>query len=132
MRENHGIQTANIPPEQRLRRIVELLCKAIIRMEANRITLGAPVEPDTGATERAAFVDVPRKSKDERLLKYLHFVGSASPATIRGTLGLSRSDTHRLLLRLVDEGRVVAVGKTRSVTYRLNQAEPRADRIILN
>jgi hypothetical protein len=132
MRENHRIQTGTMPTEQRLRRIAELLCKAIMRMEATRITCGTPVEPDTGTLGRPAFVDVPKKAKDERVLKYLHFVGTASPATIRGTLGLSRTEMNRVLLRLVEEGRIVGSGKTRSVAYRLNQAEPPADRIILN
>ncbi len=69
MRENHRIQTGTMPTEQRLRRIAELLCKAIMRMEATNITCDTPVEPDTGDwhVDRAIRIEEPADDLVHRL-----------------------------------------------------------------
>jgi DNA-binding transcriptional ArsR family regulator len=116
----------------RRRRIAELLCKAILLAEANDAV---------AAVERAAGVDVPtdpdeatneRNEESDRVLQFLGVVREASPATIRESLGISRSTVYRALQRLSREQQVIAEGQTRMIVYRLNQAEPPPEKIELN
>ena len=116
----------------RRRRIAELLCKAILLAEA---------KDAVAAAERAAGVDVPtepdvatneRSEESDRVLQFLSVVREASPATIRESLGISRSTVYRALQRLSREQQVIAEGQTRMIVYRLNQAEPPPEKIELN
>ena len=116
----------------RRRRIAELLCKAILLAEANDAV---------AAAERAAGVDVAtepdqvtseRNEESDRVLQFLSVVREASPATIRESLGISRSTVYRALQRLAREQQVIAEGQTRMIVYRLNQAEPPPEKIELN
>jgi hypothetical protein len=116
----------------RRRRIAELLCKAILLAEANDAV---------AAAERAAGVDVPtepdeatneRNEESDRVLQFLSVVREASPATIRESLGISRSTVYRALQRLSREQQVIAEGQTRMIVYRLNQAEPPPEKVELN
>lgn len=116
----------------RRRRIAELLCKAILLAEA---------DDAVAAAERAAGVDVPtvpdeatneRNEESDRVLQFLSVVRAASPATIRESLGISRSTVYRALQRLSREQQVIAEGQTRMLVYRLNQAEPPPETIALN
>ncbi len=133
MIESRPYTGTNLSDSERLRRIAELLCKAILRTEAKSAVAGPAPEPFPGEKpERPAFMDSDDKADDKRVLQYLHFVGSASPATIRGTLGMSRSGTHRVLFHLTRAGRIVGCGQTRALVYRLNETEPSPDKILLN
>lgn len=116
----------------RRRRIAELLCKAILLAEADDAVVAA---------ERAAGVEVPtvpdeetneRSEESDRVLQFLSVVRAASPATIRESLGISRSTVYRALQRLSREQQVIAEGQTRMLVYRLNQAEPPPEKIALN
>jgi biotin operon repressor len=128
------------PPEpdsmsdaQRLHRIAELLCKAIVLTEASRAVEPLPGQADPQELlASSSLPDAAAESENNRILNYLGFVGAASPAVIRSTLGLSRTRTYRALHRLTSEGCVVASGRTRGLAYRLNQGEPPAERIGLN
>ena len=118
---------------QRLHRIAELLCMAIVRAEASR-AMRPTVSTDARAEAvvLAGFADDNRLSEDERVLNLLNFVDSASPATIRSALGFSRTGTHRILHRLTAVGSVIASGQTRELVYRLNRGEPSVEKIGLN
>ena len=124
--------TDGMTESSRRRRIAELLCKAILLAEANDAV---------AAAERAAGVDVPtepdeatneRNEESDRVLQFLSVVREASPATIRESLGISRSTVYRALQRLSREQQVIAEGQTRMIVYRLNQAEPPPEKIELN
>lgn len=129
------IETQNptgMTESSRRRRIAELLCKAILLAEANDAV---------AAAERAAGVDVPtepdvatneRSEESDRVLQFLSVVREASPATIRESLGISRSTVYRALQRLSREQQVIAEGQTRMLVYRLNQAEPPPEKMELN
>jgi DNA-binding transcriptional ArsR family regulator len=129
------IETQNptgMTESSRRRRIAELLCKAILLAEANDAV---------AAAERAAGVDVAtepdqvtseRNEESDRVLQFLSVVREASPATIRESLGISRSTVYRALQRLAREQQVIAEGQTRMIVYRLNQAEPPPEKIELN
>lgn len=123
----------NLSEAERLRRIAELLCKAIARTAAIGV-VAAPVPVDSGehSPPRPGFMTVDNDAEAERVISYLRFVGSAAPAMIRGTLGLSRTGTHRVLIRLARAGKIIVSGKTRNIAYRLKELEPPADRIMLN
>ena len=118
---------------QRLHRIAELLCKAIVLAEASQAvlptaSLGEPADP----VAPTGFPDDNLLSEEGRVLNYLDFVASASPATIRGALGFSRTGTYRILHRLTTARSIVASGQTRMLAYRLNRGEPPAEKIGLN
>ena len=124
--------TDGMTESSRRRRIAELLCKAILLAEANDAVVAA---------ERAAGIDVPtvpdeatneRNEESDRVLQFLSVVREASPATIRESLGISRSTVYRVLQRLSREQQVIAEGQTRMIVYRLNQAEPPPEKIEFN
>ena len=125
------LEPKQLSEPQRLRRIAELLCKAIVLTEASRAVQpeARPIDSD-GPVVLPSFRDA--SSGDDRILNYLAFVGTASPAVIRSSLGLSRTSTHRALRRLSSAGNIVASGQTRGVAYRLSQGEPPPEKIGLN
>jgi hypothetical protein len=133
MIEPGRLSGGNLSEAERLRRIAELLCEAIARTAA-REAVAAPVAADSGRhlPPRPGFMTVDNDADAERVIRYLRFVGSAAPAMIRGTLGLSRTGTHRVLIRLARAGKIIVSGKTRNIAYRLKELEPPADRIMLN
>jgi uncharacterized membrane protein len=127
------LQPDSLSDAQRLRRIAELLCKAIVLTEASRAVQPLPRPADSGeSVVPPSFLDAAAPSEDDRISSYLAFVGGASPAVIRSTLGMSRTGTYRALHRLTAAGSIVASGQTRGLVYRLNQGEPPADKIGLN
>ena len=118
---------------QRLHRIAELLCKAILLTEASRAV--RPVAPQAEPVQtvaRSDFAEDNLLSEEERVLNYLDFVDAASPATIRNALGFSRTGTYRILRQLTAAGCVAASGQTRELVYRLNRGEPPVEKISLN
>jgi hypothetical protein len=118
---------------QRLRRIGELLCKAVMLAEADRALQVPPEKVELRDTTPLVALPDPRVAADDnRIVDYLGLVGTAAPAGIRGTLGLSRSGLHRAMRRLAAAGCVVSTGNTRGVVYRLNRDEPSPERIGLN
>lgn len=133
MIEPGRLSGGSLSEAKRLRRIAELLCTAIARTEA-MAAVAAPVPADSGEHSRPgpACLTVDNDAEAERVINYLRFVGSAAPAMIRGTLGMSRTGTHRVLIRLARAGKITVSGKTRSIAYRLKELEPPADRIMLN
>lgn len=116
---------------QRLRRICELLSKAVVLDAASRI-----VSPAVAATEAAPRAASPEQLVAEagsditRIESYLALIGEASPAMIRETLGLPRMRIYRAAQRLLAAGSIVISGQTRTVTYRLSHA--RAAKFSLN
>ena len=114
----------------RLKRIAELLCKAVILVEADR-ALQVPDAADLPPESRDTYGDAVAK-ENQRVLNYLRLAGQASPLSIRSTLGLTRSAAYRALQRLTRNGLVVVDGQTRTVSYRLNQGEPAVEKIRWN
>jgi hypothetical protein len=115
--------TDALPDEQRIRRICELLSKAMILDVAGRI-----VSPAAAAAEA-----IPKTTRPEQLVaetgsdvarieSYLALIGEASPAMIRETLGLPRMRIYRAAQRLLAAGTIMVSGQTRTVTYRLSAA----------
>jgi uncharacterized membrane protein len=124
-------QSDQLSDKQRVRRIAELLCKAIVLTDASwAVQLHALSTDSSEPIVLPSFRDA--SSGDDRILNYLAFVGTASPAVIRSSLGLSRTSTYRALRRLSSVGNIVASGQTRGVVYRLSQGEPPPEKIRLN
>lgn len=121
--------TLSVPTDgpQRRRRIAELLHKAISELES---TQPSPIEFPTPAS--ANVTPVAELSDPERVVRFLRITGESSPATIRTTLGLSRSGAFRVLQSLAHAQRIVSHGQTRTLVYRLNEREPPPDRLALN
>jgi biotin operon repressor len=124
-------QHAAVTDAGRLRRIAELLCKAIVLTEASQAVQAGSCRTNSDVPVASPSLRDP-SSGDDRILNYLAFVGTASPAVIRSSLGLSRTSTHRALRRLSSAGNVVASGQTRGVVYRLSEGEPPPEKIGLN
>lgn len=117
---------AFLAPPERMRRIADLLAKAILLSESKR---ALRVED---ARENNASTFNPFDSDAERVLQYLQVAGHGSPAAIRCALGLSKATAYRTLLRLSDDGYVVAKGQTRTLAYYLAEREPPAEKLALN
>ena len=124
---NHPSRIAStdaLPDDQRIRRICELLSKAMILDAAGRIVSAAVV-----AAEGAPNVTMPEQVVAEtgsdvaRIESYLALVGEASPAMIRETLGLPRMRIYRAAQRALAAGEITVSGQTRTVTYRLNSPQ---------
>ena len=101
--------------EERLRRIGVLLYEGArcywAAVDAGEI----PAPP-----EMAEASVVSATSIDDQILQYIDRRGAAAPKDIRLALGLSRATEQRRLAQLVQEGRIVAKGKTHSLLYLLN------------
>ncbi|MFZ5497048.1 MAG: hypothetical protein ACOZE5_17150 [Verrucomicrobiota bacterium] len=111
---------AHLTPDERLRRIGDLLAKAVMifrqrERAAGRLSAdGNPVvSPVRDITE---LVTDPR---EKEILRYLQRVGVGSPHDLRVALDTSESTVKRALVRLRSLGLVVASGHTRAVRYRL-------------
>lgn len=115
---------------RRRRRIAELLHKAIVEVES---TLPSPGPEASTAARADAPVAIQKDLPDsERVIHFLRVTGQSSPASIRESLGLSRSGTFRVLQALTHARRIVSHGQTRTLVYRLNEREPPLGRIDLN
>ena len=117
---------------QRLQRIAEILCKAILLDKACQALQPACMTTAPLPVLAAHVPPIVAQLRDERILSYLELVGEASPAKIRRMLGFSRSGAYRALRRLTVAGRIVASGQTRLLAYRLNSGEPSVGKIGLN
>ncbi len=111
---------AQIPHADRLTRICELLFKAM-RLEQARCVVTREVEvlDETGGSGSVGNT-ASDQSEDARLEAYIAMRGEASPAMIRTTLGWPRTRVYRAAHRLQSAGRIVSVGQTRGLVYRLN------------
>lgn len=115
------ITSARIPPdgglseEQRLRRICELLSKAVVADWTERIVCERVTDRPTAGEEspKAEITD------RQRILSYLELVGHATPSSIRATLGLPRMRLYRAVQPMLANGRLAANGHTSMVTYSL-------------
>jgi hypothetical protein len=131
MRQNQQIAVV-LTEAQRLRRVAELLCKAIVLAEVKRVV--EPVHVADGDDNPGHCSARPNDTGSEeiRILDYLELRGRGSPVSIREALGLSRSATYRALHRLTVAGHVIPSGQTRMLAYQLNKAEPCPQKIGLN
>ena len=105
---------------ERFRRIGELIGRGIIRSRL--------LDDESGKRHAKNVVSRSADAGDEdprqRIVALLQRTMEASPAEIRTLLKLSRSSTDRALQRLRAEERVVAIGRTCSVVYRLKDFDP--------
>lgn len=133
MRNSHAFAAPNLTESERLHRVAEILCNAIIRSTVESGTNQRSVEMVSvpPAAEKQGLLASEYRDQ-ERVLRYLALVGEASPGGIRAAIGFSRSKTWRVLQRLTHTGRVVGTGQTRQVLYQLNAREPAVAKIGLN
>lgn len=117
---------SEIAPEARVSRICELLAKAMLLEEARRVT-GGPNGPSVSVI---ASQQSKESSYDSRLEAFIALKGEASPTEIRTTLGWPRTRVYHAVHRLQVAGRIVAVGQTRSLVYRISSG--RAAQAVLN
>lgn len=133
MRTSNPFSSGKLTESQRLHRIAEILCDAIIRSSVGSVIQAPP----TGEVSEPPIAAMPELREAEagdegRILRYLALVGEASPVGIRGALGFSRSKTWRVLQRLAQDGRIIGTGQTRQLVYQINARAPTADKIGLN
>ena len=123
--------TLSVPTDgpQRRRRIAELLHKAMGEMDSTQPS--SPTEFSIPSSSNVTPIAA-ELSDPERVVRFLRITGESSPATIRTTLGLSRSGAFRVLQSLAHAQRIVSHGQTRTLVYRLNEREPPPDRLALN
>jgi hypothetical protein len=100
--------------QERLRRIGELICRAIMR--SPELPVATAVRP-VGAP-------YPRGQPEEGIVNYLRCFGQASPTEMRLAMGLSKSMAARSLQRLLETKRVIVSGRTRAAFYRLTDFDP--------
>jgi hypothetical protein len=108
--------TGELTEEQRLKRICELLSKAVVADWAGQITSSLPKNPP------APGVITPHAdaSDRQRILDYLALVGGpATPSHIRATLGLPRMRLYRAVQPMLASGRLRASGHTSTIAYSL-------------
>lgn len=117
---------SEIAPEARVNRICELLAKAMLLEEARRVTASraGPSVPVTASPPAK------ESSEDERLEALIALRGEVSPTEIRTTLGWPRTRVYHSVHRLQIAGRIIAVGQTRSLVYRISSS--RAAQAVLN
>jgi len=112
--------------EPRMNRICELLAKALLLEKARRV-----VDDRTeSASAPAGPGPVKDESDDARLEALVALRGEVSPTSIRETLGWPRTRVYLAVHRLQVAGRIVAVGQTRSLVYRISP--DRAAQAVLN
>ncbi len=110
-----------LPEDQRIRRICELLSKAMVLDAASRIVSPAAVAAEAIPRTTSPEQVIAESGSDlGRIESYLALIGEASPAMIRETLGLPRMRIYRAAQRLLVAGKIVISGQTRTVTYRLS------------
>lgn len=113
-----------LPEDQRIRRICELLSKAMILDAASRIVSSAAVAAEAIPRATSPEQVIAESGSDlARIGSYLALIGEASPAMIRETLGLPRMRIYRAAQRLLAAGKIVISGQTRTVVYRLSSAQ---------
>jgi hypothetical protein len=114
----------------RRHRIAELLHKAMLQADAHdALDLATSTEAEPESVSSDIQSDLP---DTERVVQFLRVTGAASPASIRSSLGLSRTGAFRVLQSLAHSRRVVTHGQTRTLVYRLNEREPSPDKLELN
>jgi len=117
------VEPDTLSEQERIKRICELLCKAVLSAEAGRVVAPPEVEELEVAHELLPRLALAEQPDEARIINYLALVGQASPSAIRATLGLSRWCATNALNRLLSVGRVATCGQTRLLTYRLSPAE---------
>lgn len=110
---------AHLPDADRMTRICELLSKAMLLEQARCVVTNRLPSEGVGGDRNAGDATHDR-SDDARLEAYVAMKGEATPAQIRATLEWSRKRTYLAVHHLQLAGRIVAVGQTRSLVYRLN------------
>ena len=115
-----------IPPEERLRRIGRLLCKAAVlalaRREAGETGMKAPAiaashaMEETGANESG-----PLNMEEQELLHRVRRLGGISPREASQLWKVSRATTYRRLSALEKQGWIVRKGATTATRYVLTR-----------
>ncbi len=127
-------ESANLTESERLQRVAEILCEAILRSTAGEAMQVGPSEsvPGEDLSQEVSPGPDAKASDEQRVVHYLAMMRAASPLDIRSALGLSRSTAWRVLQRLAKEGRIVGTGQTRQLMYQLKLQEPPADKLWQN
>lgn len=117
-----------IPPEERLRRIGRLLCKAAVlalaRREAEGIGMQAPAiaaNPPPAETDATANEGCPLDADARELLHRARHFGGISPREASRFWKVSRATTYRRLSSLEKQGWIVRKGATAATRYILTR-----------
>jgi hypothetical protein len=111
-----------IPPEERLRRIGRLLCKAAVLALARREAGEVSQADDSTATSgggsgTAADEDRPLKAEEMELLRRARHLGGISPREASWLWKVSRATTFRRLSSLEKQGWIARQGATTATRY---------------
>ena len=111
--------------QERLKRIAEILCSAILAEGPSIVEPGESVDGDRDQSLLLEPVTVQRGTvHEDKVVNYLSKVGEASPAILRAVLQLPRTSAYRVIDGLVESGRIVSDGQTRALVYRLGTLPP--------
>lgn len=129
--ESHASTGATSSAEEQIRhrRIAALLHKAIVEYAADRAVQDR--HTDTQSIPESEVRET-EESDAQRVIGFLRITGEASPASIRNSLGLSRSSSFRVLQSLAHSRCIVSCGRTRNLVYRLNEQAPAPNKVALN
>jgi len=119
----HGEQCSS--EQERLKRIADILCSAILAEGRSIEEPGESVDEDRDQSRLPEPVPVQRSTiPEDKVVNYLSKVGEASPAILRAVLQLPRTNAYRVIDGLVESGRIVSEGQTRALVYRLGTLPP--------
>ncbi|MEZ5415456.1 MAG: helix-turn-helix domain-containing protein [Opitutaceae bacterium] len=110
----------NLSDSIRLERIGEILYDAILASGLLEETGEDEASlPESTRGQQQILSGAPQDQSEARVITYLGRVGEASPSALRTVLGMPRTSAYRVMNRLVESGRILSEGQTRTLVYRL-------------
>jgi CRP-like cAMP-binding protein len=111
----------DIPEAERIRRIGELIGKAVL-LYRHDLRAAGRVEALVATREPGGPSALVDDAIEQRVVEYLARIGSASPHDLCVALGHTRTTVSRKLARLRNAGILKASGKTKAIRYSLRTA----------
>ena len=108
----------DLPEAERIRRIGELIGKAVLLYRRDLRTAGR-VEALAAAHKPRGPTNLIDDETEKRIVEYLAKIGPASPHDLCVTLGHTRTTVSRKLARLRNAGVLQTSGKTKAIRYSL-------------
>lgn len=108
----------DLPEAERIRRIGELIGKAVLLYRRDLRTAGR-VEALAATLEPRGPTSLIDDQTEKQIVEYLAKIGTASPHDLCIALGHTRTTVSRKLARLRNAGILIASGKTKAIRYSL-------------
>jgi DNA-binding transcriptional ArsR family regulator len=108
----------DLPEEERLQQIAQLLAVAAIRYSRRQPREAKP-SPPLASDVPVPIWDLVEDEVEKKILRFIHLKLSVEPAQIREALGISAMTLTRRLARLRQAGLIQVDGRKRSARYGL-------------